>query len=59
MAKKTKFKKGDRITAVIQGCGLPELTILGIEDNQYYCKIPNGWSYLPFSAEDRYKLIKN
>ena len=59
MAKKTKFKKGDTITAIIQGSGVPEATILEVLKDKYYCKIPNGWLYLPFSGEDRYKLMKS
>lgn len=55
-----KFKKGDRITAIICGSGFEKATVIGVVEEkgrQYYSlKIMNGTATIPLTAENNYKL---
>ena len=56
----TKFKKGDRITAIERGMGLDDAIITGVvEYNKKQCykvNIPCGFAYVPIDSECNYKL---
>lgn len=58
----TKFKNGDRITAIESGMGLEDAIITGIVDYNkkkcYKVNIPCGFAYVPVASECNYKLKK-